>query len=226
MLKKYTLIISFIGSSYLISMPIDNPTMLTIPVQFPTTLKAIPPIYMYYCGSPIKPDDYNTRNKLLFSFLENRMRTRFWLVVTDTMPKLEMLIDNTVDYLKIDSSRNYKFYALTLMAKEIANTEKIEYVWNVQEGPIPAKNGRLPDDTLILNYNADFVDRLEGGNAIELPTIVIKQDIVKLAGSEKSLDLLHEQSIMTAIDYNAIHAPLEQEVCYHSDPKTIITITT
>lgn len=219
MLKKSTLFLLFITISPLFSLQVSNPTMFTIPVQFPAVLKTMPTLCMYYCGNRIKPDDYNAKNKILFSILENRLCTRFWLVITDTVPQWEIITENTIDHLKIDPSHNYKFYSLSLVMQEGA------YAWNIQEVAIPA-TGKLPDNTLILAYNPDFVDRLEGGNAIELPTIIIKQDIVDIAGSQ---ELLHEQSIellLSSLDYNALHANIEQDIRHDKHTKIVRTIVT
>lgn len=205
---------------------VTNPTLFTIPIEFPTLLKKIPQnlqnIYLFYCGRRIDRDDYTTNNKIFFSVLESRMITHFYLMIIDSMPDLELICANTVDYLKVDPSHRYKFYSLSLVAQESEKNKKIEYVWIINEVSVPA-SGQLPDNTLLMTYNPDLVDHLEGGNAIELPTIVIKKD---LEVSDEQINQQSVEIILSALDYNAFHESTKIELADDSDTKTIRIMTT
>src|SRR5436853_3668538 len=101
MLKKFALFMASIIAFPLLSHALINPTLLTIPVEYPTLLKNIPHnlqnFYLYYCGQRIYRDEYKTNNKIFFSFLESRMVTHFYLIIIDAMPDLELIVGNTVD---------------------------------------------------------------------------------------------------------------------------------
>ncbi len=205
---------------------IINPTILTVPVEYPTVLQKIPQslqnICLYYCGQRIYRDEHKAHNKLFFSFLESRMVTHFYLLIIDSMPDLELIAGNTVDYLKIDPAHRYKLYSLSLVAQELENSKKVEYVWIVIEITVPP-SGQLPDNTLIMPYNPDLVDHLEGGNAIELPTIVLKKDINT---AEETVTQESIEIALSALDYNAFHESTKKDVVYDTETKTVRMITT
>lgn len=226
MLKKIALFLITTAISPIFSFTITNPTLFTIPIEFPTLLKKIPQnlqnIYLYYCGQRIHRDAHTTHNKLFFSILESRMITHFYLIIINSMPDPEFITGNVVDYLKIDDSHHYKFYSLSLIAQEAKNDKKTEYVWIIQEISIPS-SGRLPDNTVIMSYDPDLVDHLEGGNAIELPTIILKKDISSLE------EITNQQSIeiiLSTLDYNAFHEAAKTELIHDPETKTIRTIVT
>jgi hypothetical protein len=226
MLKKTTLFMVLALHSPVVAHAIINPTILTVPVEYPTVLQKIPQslqnICLYYCGQRIHRDEHKAHNKLFFSFLESRMVTHFYLLIIDSMPDLELITGNTVDYLKIDPAHRYKFYSLSLVAQESENSKKVEYVWAIIEITVPP-SGQLPDNTLIMSYNPDLVDCLAGGNAIELPTIVLKKDI------DTTHEAINQQSIevaLSALDFNAFHESTKKDIVYDPTTKTVRMITT
>lgn len=213
-----------------IAIAIDNPTMLSIAIQFPKTLKKTPDVYACKLGCRIELDNDKNGNKISFNFLENRDKAHFWLLIISEVPEFKMVSSGTVDYLRVEPTQNYKFYSLSLELKTPSNRsnriQQPEYTWIINECEIPDKQGRLPEDTLIIAYNPHFVDHLAGGSSTELPTIFIRNDILILNGTE---DQFYEKSIeilLSSIDYNAIHATIEKEVRYDLNSKIVRTVTT
>lgn len=230
LLRNTILLNLIIAYTHIMAITIDNPTMLSIAIQFPKILKKTPDVYACKSGIRISPDCDKNGNTISFNFLESRDQTHFWLLIIPEVPEFKMVSSGTVDYLRIEPTQNYKFYSLSLELKTTPSrsnrVQQPDYTWTINECEIPDKNGRLPEETLIIVYNPDFVDHLAGGSSTELPTIVIRNDILVLNGTE---DQFYEKSIeilLSSIDYNAIHAAIEKEVRYDLNSKTIRTITT
>ena len=195
-------------------------------IQFPHSLETIPDLRIY-CGGHKIACENGKNNRTSFAIRGERQRTTFYLLITKTIA-YDTIEKNTIRHLTISPSQPYKFYRLTLYAQEPSlfdeapKNQKPTYTWNIQEQRLPFKN-RIPDDAIIICYNPEYVDSIEGGNAIELPTIHIKSDIVDLVGSE---NMLHEKSVellLSSLDHDALHATIKQELKH--DQKTIIAVT-
>ena len=66
---------------------------------------------------------------------------------------------------------------------------------------------------------------LEGGSSIQLPRIVIKDNVIELAGSESALADSSIKLLLSSLDTDAIHATITQEVKQDYQHKRV-TITT
>lgn len=188
-------------------------------VQFPKDIKIIPPVRVYCAGNKIKAETNDTAKRITFAVpSEDKRRSHFTLIITETI-QFESE-ENTIKYLKIKSGQSYKFYSLELVKKEMHSDDTEGYLkpkeptyeWVVQEQKISLIDGHIPDDAIIICFKPDYVKSLEGGNAVEFPKIIIKNDILQLAGSEAKLDDLSIKLLLSSLDSDAIHANLQQEV--------------
>ncbi len=136
---------------------------------------------------------------------------------------------NTVNYLKINPAEPYKFYAIELVlipeqkddSSEAKSNSTMVYKWLIKEIELP-QNGRLPDDTIIVCYEPQFVERLDGGSSFEFPKIILKSDLLSAVGSEEKLHQESAKMLISALDLDAIHANIRQEVKQFAHPKTIV----
>lgn len=186
-------------------------------IQFPRALEEIPDVRVYHCGHKIKCETNNTNKQASFAISGDRQRIYFDIIIT---PKISYKLHefNTVKYLIIPQGQAYKWYRMFLVKKIILDDSSENrassspvYGWDIHSQFFGPGDRRIPDDAVIICYNPDFVAELKGGNAIELPSIVIKSNVVDLAGSE---DILHEKSVellLSSLDYNALHSTVRQE---------------
>jgi hypothetical protein len=214
-----------------------NPMLFGLTVQFPYHLTNTPAIRMYCGGNKLKAEVDNKGKKLMFAIPEDRYQTFFTLLITEEIQF--STFENTVRYLKVDPKKPYKFYTLALKERIIPQDIttlcefpkqpkeiRTEYTWDVKEIDLPYADGRIPDMTVILCYNPAFVDAITGGNAVELPTIKIKKNILSLVGSESNLHDASVEMILSSLDYDTLHSTLKQEVRHNISAKTVLTITT
>lgn len=197
-------------------------------VQFPKTLTDIPNFRIYCGGNKIKGDINKNAKRVTFALPEDKKRTSFTLIITETI-QFESE-ENTILYLKLADNQPYKFYSLQMIKienedfdKEKAVRKEPTYEWIVEEQKVSLEDGRIPDDAIIICMNPKYIEKLEGGNAVELPKIYLKNDAVQLAGSESKFDDNWAKILLSSLDTDAIHANLQQEV-KQDHQKTRITI--
>ncbi len=210
---------------------LQNPMLFGMTIQFPYALHETPDIRAYCGGHIIKGNVDNKNKTLFFSIPEDRYKTTFTLLITNAHAIDCTATDNTIHHLKIDTKHSYKLYVLTLKERIVTSPSstkepRTEYMWDSERITLSADDSRIPDNTIIVCYNPDFIDKIEGGNAVTLPTLYVKDNIISLLGSESKL---HEKSIellLSSLDYDAIHATIKHHVkpCYAS--KTVLTLTT
>lgn len=207
-------------------------TVFSGTIQFPVSLKKVPDLRVYCAGRKISGELDHETKKVSFAISDYRQRTFFYLVIVNpnnigyelTAPKT-----NTVNYLKINPAEPYKFYAIELVlipdqkheATEQKTNTTMVYQWLIKEIELPG-TGRLPDDTIIVCYEPHYIERLDGGSSFEFPKIIIKSDIVSTIGSEEKLHQESAKMLISALDLDAIHANIRQEVKQFAHPKTIV----
>ncbi|HEB41644.1 MAG TPA: hypothetical protein ENI08_01320 [Candidatus Dependentiae bacterium] len=187
---------------------------------------------IYYGGKIIKTDVHVIIPKITFEIGKGNRQNRFYFLVTPTISyDFKKTPDNdwehnTIAHLKVPEGKDYKFYVMDLIedTSSILDRDSIEilrqqelqniqsaYHWEVHEEHLP-ENGKIPDATIIVCFFPEFIENIKGGSHIELPTIVIKSDIINAIGSEKKL---HEESIklqLASLNSDTIHAKTKQEV--------------
>lgn len=215
-----------------------NLTYFTGAIQFPRTIEKTPSMRVYCSGHKIKCTARNDNKDLIFSIPEEKYKRYFYLLVSETVQFESEQNTNTVKFLKTNPKQPYKFYLLRLVQNSangnlIKNKEPLSgkdadeesYSWNVEEKELP-ENGRIPDDAIIVCCNADFVQSLQGGNALEFPSIMIKENIVDLVGSEAKLHENSELLLLSLLDLDALHSTITQESRLDLERKTVVTLLT
>jgi len=207
-------------------------------ILFPQSIQTIPQLSLFKSGTKIKCEFDNTGKKIQFSISENKDCDIFYLIIAQTIyPSIQ---DNIVQYLKVDPKHNYLFYKIKLVRPKTINTEfdsEIQQITYNSEKPlmkeIPAHwlifkestddKGRIPDEALIIICNPAFVEKLEGGTEFELPKIIMKSNLVELAGgSEKNLHDQEAELLLSSLDLNLIHAKLDPIIKQNASHKLII----
>lgn len=200
-------------------------------IQFPNGIEMIPNIRVYYAGRKVVCENSDATKRITFAVPELKQRTFFYLLIT---PDIEFNShENTVPFLKLKRGQPYKFYTMELAISPTKNHKAhkkninpYEYSWIVKELDLATiTGGRLPDETLIVRYNPDFVQGLEGGTMVEFPKIVLKPDLLKLAGSEEKLHDLSNSWFLAALNTDTIHETAQSEVRINSQTKTILAMT-
>lgn len=201
-------------------------------IQFPETMSSFPNIRVYSGGFKIKTE--TTTQGLSFEIPEEKHRKRFSIIVTENVQFEVEPGTNTIKYLKIKKGQPYKMFSASLIKNEeeqpfefkSRNEKKPitpKYEWLIEEQDYELVDGRIPDDAVIVCFNPSYVDRLEGGNTLELPAIVMKKNIVQLAGSEDNLQNASIKLLLSSLDTDAIHANIQQEI-RQENQKTRITM--
>lgn len=187
-------------------------TIFPCSIEFPKAVKEIPQICIYHEGERFACEVDNESKRTCFTIPVDRDCITFYLLVTSSL-QCEASEENTVQYLKTDTEKPYKFYKMKLMraARKRYSTpsekEKKpgEDSWIVKQKELSI-DGRIPDDTIIVLLNAEYVDNLKPDKGFELPTIVIKNNVLEIAGSES---VLHDNAIkllLSSLDYNPLHS--------------------
>lgn len=191
-------------------------------IQFPQTMSSIPNIRVYSGGYKIKSE--TTAHGLTFEVPEEKHRRKFNILITEKVQFQTEADTNTIQYLKIADGQKYKYYTVVLMKNDddihfdaiadAKNKKKTipQFEWDIEEHALDLANGRIPDDAIIICFNPSYVDHLEGGNALELPKVVIKKNIIQLAGSEDNLLDASATLMLSSLDTDTIHANIRQEV--------------
>ncbi len=207
-------------SSCLTTVSLYSSSLMVGTIQFPHSLSNVPMIRVYTCGKKIPYQLCETDNdskQFTFCIPQITYEDSFFLLITNKVyfePVHNKELGNlhsTIKYLKVLPTQAYKLYKLVLKSEKTTGGKMI-YHWDILEIKIDPKNGRIPDDAIIICYEPTFVDCLTGGSAFELPTIQLKSDILNFIGSETKLHDLSNQMLMASIDSDPIHAVIHQEI--------------
>ncbi|TET05931.1 hypothetical protein E3J79_04025 [Candidatus Dependentiae bacterium] len=220
-----------------------NKVLLMGSIQYPHTIAKVPTIRIYCGGNKIKPEINDENKKLTFALPIYRYQTSFYLLFTETIDfETE---ENVVLYLKIPKNTLYKLYTVeqtkisqtpTEKNNEISATDKTEqqkshYNWLIKENMLLKDNGRIPDNALIICVNPTYITGLEeegviieGTSALELPKIIIRNDLLELVGSEETIHELSTKLLLSLLDCDAIHASIPQEINHRT--QTIVALAT
>lgn len=204
-------------------------------IQFPNSLEMVPNVRVYYAGRKIASETDDFGKKIIFSIPELKQRNFFYMLIT---PDIEFCShENTVPFLQLKKGSKHKFFAMQLIPYEVPQKKhkklgngtfqksEIAYTWYIKELNLTLADGRIPDDTIIVCYNPEFVQSLEGGNAIEFPKIMIKPDLLKMVGSEAKLHQISNKWFLAALNTDTIHETLQPEFKINPQAKTVIAMT-
>lgn len=220
------LILGSVGCGMLFA---GSPMLFSGTIQFPHNIKSVPSLFIFSQGSRIQgsPDDLSHT----FNYAINRPRTvqRFHIVITEHLlfDKAEL---NTIQCWRVDTTKPYKFYSFTRVldqtaAKNNAENAQPQVRWEIQLHDLTPYGGRLPDDAIIIYYDATLVGSVRADNPFEWPTIVIKPDILATLGSEESLHDLSEKIMLAAMDIRLFFCPSEHVMKHNAQVRTIVALT-
>lgn len=212
-------------------------------IQFPTILKKVPCLRIYYGGHKITGEPNDKTKQLIFSIPEigEKMgqNKKFHLVITESIQfEIE---ENTVKYVKIAPKQAYKCVEIEQIKHEsmaphthspgefdgarlVIPETKVSYTWRVTKKGLD-EHGQLPDNAIVICLSPTYIDRIEGGSKAEFPRIIIKTDLLDIVGSEKKLHEEETELLLSAINSDALHSKINQEIKNQST-KTIIACKT
>ncbi|MFC1845592.1 hypothetical protein ACFLX2_00515 [Candidatus Dependentiae bacterium] len=187
-------------------------TVLPCTIEFPKVVKDVPQVCIYHEGERFACEIDKEGKRVCFTIPVDRGCTTFHLLVTSNL-QCESSEENTVQYLKTDSEQPYKFYKMKLVralrkrycVPSEKNKKPIEDRWEVSQKEL-GKEGRIPDEAIIVLLNAEYVDNLKADKGFELPTIVIKNNVLEIAGSESKLHDNAIKLLLSSLDYNPLHS--------------------
>ena len=206
-----------------VSANINARSLLMGTVRFP---HAVTPIRIYYGGKIIPSNTPNSViQKVTFEIPRGNRQNRFYVLITEEIGyQLKKILEpdsnqNTVDYLKVVSDQPYKFYVLDLIqdTSQFDNGNGIEistnltYHWEIHEKQLP-ESGQIPDATIVICYFPELVAGLKGGSNLELPTIILRSDILEQAGSQEKFTEKSIRLQLASINSDTIHAPTKREI--------------
>jgi hypothetical protein len=207
------------------------PRHFTGTIQFPTQIDRVPSIRVYHAGRKILTSVSENSHRVTFSLPEQK--TIYYLVIT---PKIEFVSEeNIVKYLTLSPGAKVKVYVLELVAPEQGNASRYSIAtamentalkpWHIREVVPPTENARIPDDALIVCLDPSWLSVIEGGSPVDFPKIVIKNDIVAQLGSEERVQEVAAQWLLAALNTDAIHGNLEQEIQAKPQSKTLVAFS-
>lgn len=204
----------------LLSFP-ANASLFMCTIQFPEKLKEIPSLRAYFTGKVLPPEVDQTAKKVSFSLNQDRTSSFFCLLVTESSNiDFKTKDGNTIEHLKLkDPTQPYVCYTLELVNEQGA------YKWLIKEIKL-GSNGEIPDSCIIMCYNPLYIDHLEGGSAIELPKIVVKNNLLELIGGSQAVQDHAAELLLSALDLDAIHAKPAPVIQVHHQAKTVLALTT
>lgn len=187
-------------------------------IQFPKTLETIPNLRIYHSGKIISGKVDSSNKTVSFSIPKySSSQIRYSLIITESIefasPKPGVRSDgpgNIIEYIKVPDGNDYKLYTLLLVPRfsdEPGTQSKPSYNWRILQDRTRLNN-KIPDDAIIVLLDPNWIENVQGENAIELPTIKIRSDVVELSGSAQNFYDKSTQLLLAAIDSDTMHDPI------------------
>lgn len=195
-------------------------------IKFPYDMKTIPPIRIYYAGNKIPAQiDYDS-HQISFTISEYSMRNVFYLIIVDTINFVSE--QNTIQYLKTASDRPYKLYQLTFTPNKEAAGEQDAHAaergtWDIVQLKLQ-DDLRIPDNAIIVCFHSHLVKSVEGGNAVELPKIILNEEVIHKLPEQELYDA-SIQFLLSSLHCDSIHAAIDSQIKADFQRKTIISLT-
>ncbi len=195
-------------------------------IKFPHVLEKVPPVRAYFRGEKFTCSINNESKQTTFSISSDQRNTPLYILVTKHVHWGSK--ENTIKYLKTDINKSYKLYLITphesLPGKKQEDTEAH---WGIQEITLDT-DGKLLDEfnTIIVIFNPDWIDTLEGGNSITLPNLRVYSNILERVGTERELHAMAEELLLASLDSDSIHKKIQHTVKPYYQLKTVLALTT
>ena len=208
------------------SMQASSPyTVLPCTIEFPQSVEKVPQICVYQSGERFTCEIDHEGKRACFILPADKLCTTFHLVITDGLSFEAQ--DNTVQCLKINPKHSYKFYEMELIKatqKQTSPDKKKQNTdhWIVTEHKLV--DGKIPDEAIIVLLNANYIQHLRADRGFELPAIVVKKNVLSIAGSEKKLQDKAIELLLTSLDYNPLHETIKAHT-KQDKQKVIIAMT-
>lgn len=198
-------------------------------IKFPCHVNPIPPVRIYYTGNKIPTEIDDKKHEISFAISEYSTRQVFYLIIVDTVDFVTE--QNTVKYLKVPKGRPYKIYRLTFMPnKEIIRGNQLDVgleqrgSWEIVQMRL-ADDMRIPDNAIIVCYHSYLIKNVEGGNALELPRIIVDADMLNQLTPDELQDV-SVQFLLSSLNCDSFHTVPDARIKTDVPHKTIITLTT
>lgn len=225
-MKKLFLTLVLLSSQLFGFLAIDK-ALWYLPIKFPSNVKYVPPVRVYYAGNKIMPQCDNDAKQLTFGISEYKMRNTFYILIAEVDFVSEQ---NTIKYLHVPNVQPYKLYRIAFKTNketDVLNEADAEDIyasgaWDINRMYL-AGDRRIPDDTIIVYYNPDFVRTIEGGNALELPTIVFDDRVLNNINSDQLYDA-SIKLVLSSLNCDTIHKKPDEELKFPSD-KIVLSLT-
>ena len=213
--KALSLILCILSTASLL---IAAPSSIGCTLQYSKN-STLSPLTVIYAGTqPIITPHETATPKITFEIGKGSDQWHFDLLITATkigyqlkkFPNQEE-IQNTVDYLKIDTNTSYKYYSLDFN----------DGIWEIVEQRLP-ENGQIPDRAIIIECYPEWVQEIKGGSAVELPTIYLNNNFTNLGATEEDFKEALVKLELTALDSKITHSPMRRKTQTISDKKRIL----
>ena len=178
-----------------------NSLSYILKINFPQTVKIIPDICSYFKGYKINFD------RDLCVINQPTHINQFILVIT---PQVNHKSEgNNIKYLERIENQPCRVFYLT---NNVDNT--INSNWSILEEDIDNLPLRLPDESLVILMNPNYLDSLKNkvdnenninNIVINLPELIIKQTI-----TQEELTTASIYALLASFDSNAIHTPVKK----------------
>ncbi len=188
-------------------------------IKFPTGIEIKEPIEVFYAGERIPTEIEKDAHLVSFALLENIMRNTFCLLICNDIETVSE--QNTIKFQRVCKDRPYKLYVLKFHPNKdlLKSTTDIDInaqgAWEITQKALQ-DDMRIPDNAIIVQYHPHLVEKVQGGNALELPKIVLNEQVLQ----QFTTDELHEAQVnfvLSSIDVRTYHA--QQDVRTKSDFK-------
>ncbi|MEX0848733.1 MAG: hypothetical protein WD055_00715 [Candidatus Dependentiae bacterium] len=197
-------------------------------VKFPYDTKITEPVAVYYAGDQIITEIQQETHQISFAISEYKMRNEFFLLISND---IEWVTEqNTIKFQRICKSRPYKLFHLKFNPNREITTKITPETdlnalgsWEITQKAL-RDDMRIPDNAIIVHYHPNLIQNVEGGNALELPKIVLNEQILH----QLTPDELHDvsaQFILSSLDLKTIHAKQNTQIKHDIPHKTIIALT-
>lgn len=213
--KALSLIFTILSTG-LTSLAAPSLTIGTIQFSKDSTLV---PININCGGTQITTTVYESlMPKITFEIPKATDQWHFDVLITTAKIELQLKqfpyqeeIQNTIDYLKINTQSSYKYYVLDF----------VNDAWEVTETRLP-NSGQIPDRAIIIECYPEWVKDFKGGSAVELPTLFINNAVADLGATEEDFKEALIKLELAALDSNIIHAPMRRQTRTAADKKRIL----
>lgn len=197
---------------------IAAPSLIGFTIQFSKNSLLVP-INVNYSGNQVTTTTHETSTpKITFEILKNSDQTHFDILVTPAKVEFQLkelpenvIMQNTVDYLKINPQEAYKYYSLDF----------IDDAWQITEQNLTA-TGQIPDRTLIIECYPEWIENFKGGSSLELPTLYLNNAMDELGTTQQDFEESLVKLELAALDSKIVHSPIRRKTRAIMDKKRVL----